>query len=278
MHHDRDRTLRRDPVAGQAGPLPMPAVGGVRAGPMTKGAAPSGAGPRGPAGQSASSAPLRFPGRCGVSPLEGAAGDRLWLRRRGRPSPNNAAFTPVLFSSSGELLPKPQRLTEDTQACQHKSRGENGHLSARSSDLTCVECVDGIKHSVSCRLIGPARYLQKMTAVSGHKNGGRAEQFTRIAWFAQTDPEPGALRVRQIDQIERTLGNRLHRKSRCCLNVDCRNVDRCKARSRGFSDGQASRETDLRQPDEGRSGRRNNEKAQAAPQTECAVPTVLCRK
>lgn len=75
MHHDRDRTLRRDPVAGQAGPSFMPDGGGVRAGPRTTGAAPSGAGPKGPAGQCASTAPLRLPVRCGVSPLEGVAGD-----------------------------------------------------------------------------------------------------------------------------------------------------------------------------------------------------------
>jgi hypothetical protein len=45
MHHDLGRTIRRDPVAGQAGPMPMLAGGGVRAGPKAGSAAPSGAGP-----------------------------------------------------------------------------------------------------------------------------------------------------------------------------------------------------------------------------------------
>lgn len=64
MHHDRDRTLRRDPVAGQAGPSLMPAGGGVRAGPMAEKAAPSGAGPQDlrdrARHQPRSAAPLRF--------------------------------------------------------------------------------------------------------------------------------------------------------------------------------------------------------------------------
>lgn len=116
MHHDRHRTPRRDPVAGQAGPLLMPAGGGVRAGPGTEKAAPSGAGPRGTAGQRASSAPLRFThllcrSTFGVSPLEGVAEDRPWLRRRGRLSPSFSARR--LQTGAGRevqrVLPGPQK-------------------------------------------------------------------------------------------------------------------------------------------------------------------------
>jgi hypothetical protein len=96
--HDWDRTLRRDPVAGQADPRLMPAGGGVRAGPGTNNAAPSGAGPPGPAGQSASSASLRLPGRCGVSPLEGVAGDDHLAPAQGK------AF-PVLQADCALALP-----------------------------------------------------------------------------------------------------------------------------------------------------------------------------
>lgn len=47
----------------------------------------------GGAGPSATSAPPRFSGRCGVSPLEGVAGDAQRLRLRGKPSPPRNTFS-----------------------------------------------------------------------------------------------------------------------------------------------------------------------------------------
>lgn len=65
---------------------PVAAEVRVRAGPFPKRRARRSEA-EGRAGPSASPAPLRFPGRCGVSPLEGVAGAVRRLRLRGRLSP-----------------------------------------------------------------------------------------------------------------------------------------------------------------------------------------------
>ena len=77
MHIDPDRTHRRDPVAGQAEPMPMTAGGGVRAGPKAERAAPSGAGLQALRDRARPQPRSASAGRCGVSPLEGVAGDGL---------------------------------------------------------------------------------------------------------------------------------------------------------------------------------------------------------
>lgn len=75
-------------------------------GPMVEVAAPSGAGPSGPAGQSASSAPLRFQGRCGVP------------RRWGRSGQRSVSDRGEGFPPSGIAIPMSSSATASTDALQ----------------------------------------------------------------------------------------------------------------------------------------------------------------
>ena len=54
----------------------------------------------GPAGQSASPAPLRISGRCGVSPLEGVGRDAQQLGLRGKLSPHASSYAALVSSIS----------------------------------------------------------------------------------------------------------------------------------------------------------------------------------
>lgn len=84
----------------------MPAASACMRGPSAANAAPSGAGPSGPAGQSASSAPLRFQGRCGVSPHEGVGGDDAAAPAQGKTFPveNSAILFLLCLSIDAPVL------------------------------------------------------------------------------------------------------------------------------------------------------------------------------
>lgn len=127
----------------------MPAGGGVRAGPKATSVAPSGAGPkdlRDRARHQPRSASL---GRCGVSPLEGVAGD-------GKPAP-----------AQGKTFPSRQTRIRPVLVILPELAREGCDVRANSPPLPSI-CVGPASHVLEQRILvvfDPAKFASDAAAV-----------------------------------------------------------------------------------------------------------------